>query len=148
MTAYLLTVCGAVFLSVVASFVIPRGRLNRSVAFVLRIICIAVIVSPVAGVFTISEEKFDDMVDYEYICELYSKSQSAALEEYIAEKYSARAECSVEIGYGESGFFAKSVEVCLLESYDGLSEKIYEYLKEADYINITVYESDSGMVQG
>ena len=142
MTAYLITACGAVFLSVVVSFIIPQGKLNSTITFVLRIVCIAILISPLAGLFTISDEQFDEMVDYGYICALYSENQSKALEECLMEEYSARSECSVEIVFSdEKGFYAESVEVCLIGSYGDLSDKIYEYLEEADYINITVYES-------
>lgn len=141
MTAYLVTACGAVFLSVVVSFIIPQGKLNKTITFVLRIVCIVILISPLADIFTISDDEFDDMVDYDYICAVYSKNQSRALEEGIAEEFSAQSECTVSIAYGEDGFYAESVEVCLLSSYEGLADKIYEYLEEADYINITVYES-------
>ena len=69
MTAYLVTACGAVFLSVVVSFIIPQGKLAKTITFVLRIVCIAILISPLAQIFTISDESFDSMVDYDYICE-------------------------------------------------------------------------------
>ena len=141
MTAYLVTTCGAVFLSVVVSFIIPKGKLNKTITFVLRIVCIGILISPLANLFSISDEQFDDMVDYEYICNVYSENQSAALEECIMEEFSAQSDCTVEIAYGDDGFYAKSVEVCLIGSYGDLADKIYEYLEKADYINITVYES-------
>ena len=43
--------------------------------------------------------------------------------------------------HGIAILYAESVEVCLIGSYDNLTQKIYEYLEEADYINITVYET-------
>ncbi len=141
MTAYLVTACGAVFLSVVVSFIIPQGKLNKTITFVLRIVCIGILISPLANLFSISDKQFDDMVDYEYICNVYSENQSAALEECIMEEFSAQSDCTVEIAYGDDGFYAKSVEVCLIGSYGDLADKIYEYLEKADYINITVYES-------
>lgn len=141
MTAYLVTACGAVFLSVVVSFIIPQGKLSKTINFVLRMVCVAILISPLAKIFTISDEEFDDMVDYDYICSVYSENQSAALEKFITEKYSAQSECEVDIVYGEDGFYADSVEVCLIGSYGNLCDEIYEYLEEADYINITVYET-------
>lgn len=141
MTAYLVTACGAVFLSVVVSFIIPQGKLSKTINFVLRMVCVAILISPLAKIFTISDEEFDDMVDYDYICSVYSENQSAALEKFITEKYSAQSECEVDIAHGEDGFYADSVEVCLIGSYGNLCDEIYEYLEEADYINITVYET-------
>lgn len=146
MTTYLVTACGAVFLSVIVSFIIPQGKLNKTITFVLRMVCIAILISPLAGLFTISDEQFDDMVDYEYICSLYSENQSKAIEKCISEEFGAQSECSVEIRYGDEGFYADSVEVCIIGSYGDLADKIYEYLQEADYINITVYESTDGVV--
>lgn len=140
MTAYLVTACGAVFLSVVVSFIIPQGKLAKTITFVLRIVCIAILISPLAQIFTISDESFDSMVDYDYICKQYSNSQANSLEAFLEEEYSAQSECTVNIVYGEKGFYAESVEVCLIGSYGDLAYKIYEYLEQADYINITVYE--------
>ncbi len=140
MTAYLGAACGAVFLSIVVSFVIPQGKLAKTITFVLRMICIAVLVSPLAKIFTISDEQFDDMVDYDYICSVYSRNQSDALVECLEEQFGVASECDVQISYGDDGFYAQSVEVCLIGSYGNLRDEIYEYLQEADYINITVYE--------
>ncbi len=141
MTAYLTAACGAVFLSVVVSFIIPQGKLAKTINFVLRIACIAILISPLAKLFSISDEEFDSMVDYDYICSLYSENQSASLEKFIKEEFGAQSECSVNVVYGDEGFYAESVEVCLIGSYGDSAYEIYEYLKEADYINITVYES-------
>ena len=93
-----------------------------------------------AQIFTISDESFDSMVDYDYICKQYSNSQANSLEAFLDEEYSAQSECTVNIVYGEKGFYAESVEVCLIGSYGDLAYEIYEYLEQADYINITVYE--------
>lgn len=141
MTAYLVTACGAVFLSVVVSFIIPQGKLSKTINFVLRIVCIGILISPLAKLFTISDEEFDSMVDYEYICSVYSENQSASLEKCLEEEFGASSRCTVNIEFGEEGFYAESVEVCLIGSYGDLAYEIYEYLEEADYINITVYES-------
>ncbi len=145
MTTYLITACGAVFLSVVVSFIIPQGKLGKTITFVLRIICIAILISPLLQLFTISEQSFDDMVDYDYICSVYSSNQSRALEQYLLEEYSVQSQCTVTIAYGEEGFYAEKVEVCLIGSYGNLIDEIYEYLEQADYINITVYEQSDGV---
>lgn len=141
MTAYLVTACGAVFLSVVVSFIIPQGKLSKTITFVMRIVCIGILISPLVKIFTVPDTGEGEGADYYFICEQYSLNQSAALEDCIAEKFGAQSECTVNIVYGEEGFYAESVEVCLIGSYDNLTQKIYEYLEEADYINITVYET-------
>lgn len=140
MTAYLITACGAVFLSVVVSFIIPQGKLSKTISFVMRVVCIGILISPLVKLFTISDSEFDDMVDYDYVCEVYSENQSRSLEEFILKEYSAQSECTVNVVWNGERFEAESVEVCLIGPYDGLVDIIYAYLEDADYINITVYE--------
>ncbi len=140
MTGYLITACGAVFLSVVVSFIIPQGKLSKTISFVMRVVCIGILISPLVKLFTISDSEFDDMVDYDYVCEVYSENQSRSLEEFILKEYSAQSECTVNVVWNGERFEAESVEVCLIGSYDGLADIIYAYLEDADYINITVYE--------
>ena len=143
MTAYLVTACGAVFLSVVVSFVIPQGRLGKSITVVLRLVCVVILISPLLQLFGISVEDTEVSVDYNYICEVYSENQSKALEALIESNFNVQSECNVEIVYSDDGFSVQSVEVCLMSSDKQIAIQIYEYLEEAGYINITVYEQDS-----
>lgn len=141
MTAYLITACGAVFLSVIVSFVIPQGKLNGTITFVMRMICIAILVLPLTKLFVIGGQEQEELVDYGYVCEVYSRTQSDALARELEERFGAETECDVVISYDGSDFFVESVTVGITGNYDSLSHEIYEYLREADYINITVYES-------
>ena len=143
MTAYLVTACGAVFLSVIVSFVIPQGKLGKSITVVLRLICIVILISPLLQLFGLSVEDTEIAVDYDYICEVYSDNQSEALEELLESKFDVQTECTVVIVYSDDEFCVQSVEVCLISSDKQIAEEIYEYLQEAGYINITVYEQDS-----
>lgn len=143
MTTYLVTACGAVFLSIVVSFVIPQGKLGKSVTVVLRLICIAILISPVLQLFGISVDDTEISVDFDYICEVYSENQSRALEELIESKFNVQSECTIVIVYGDNSFSVESVEVCLISSDKQIAEQIYEYLEKAGYINITVYEQSS-----
>lgn len=146
MTGYLITACGAVFLSVIVSFIMPQGKLSGTIAFVMRMICVVILVLPLAKLFFPDSEKQQELVDYDYICSVYSRTQSRALEEELEEEFGAETVCEVSVAYGEEGFYAESVKVGITGNYDTLSHEIYAYLQEADYINITVYES-SRMVQ-
>ena len=78
MTAYLITACGVVFLSVIVSFVIPQGRLNGTITFVMRMICIAVLVLPLTKLF-VADGSGEELADYDYVCEVYSRGQSRML---------------------------------------------------------------------
>lgn len=49
MTAYITVAAGAVFLTVVVGMIIPDGKLNKSVNFVLRMACILILISPEIG---------------------------------------------------------------------------------------------------
>ena len=44
MKTYLLTAAGVIFLSVIISLVIPEGKLNKSIVFVMRMACILVLI--------------------------------------------------------------------------------------------------------
>ncbi|MCD8372286.1 MAG: hypothetical protein LUD27_03185 [Clostridia bacterium] len=144
MTAYLVTACGAVFLSVVVSFIIPQGRLGKTITATLRLVCIAILISPLVDVFDFSSEAYEDFVDYEYICSVYSKTQSDAMQQVLYEQFAVQSECSVTIIYSDDAFCVEKVEVCLLNANEEIADKIYEYLQADGYINITVYEQTDG----
>ena len=69
MKAYLLAATGVIFLSVVVSLLIPEGKLHKSVTFVMRIICLLVLIQPITGIFKIKdvETSEKDFFDYEYV---------------------------------------------------------------------------------
>ena len=53
MKGYLLTAAGVIFLSVMVSLLMPEGKLNKSITFVMRLICILVLIQPLTGIFNI-----------------------------------------------------------------------------------------------
>ncbi len=53
MKTYLLTAAGVIFLSVIVSLLIPEGKLNKSIVFVMRLACIFVLIQPITGIFKI-----------------------------------------------------------------------------------------------
>ena len=83
MKVYLLTAAGVIFLSVIVSLLIPEGKLHKSVTFVMRLVCIFVLMQPIAGLFNIKETNAswtDDFFDRQYVCNVYSEHQSEQLE--------------------------------------------------------------------
>lgn len=140
MKNYLITACGAVFLSVIVSFIIPQGRLGKTITAVFRIVCIAILLTPVTNLFDITDSSYADYTDYQFICEVYGSNQSDALEQSLLEELNAETRCTVNIVYSDGKFSVESVEVCLLNGNEEIIKKIYEYLVSNDYINITVYE--------
>ena len=60
MKTYLLTAAGVIFLSVIISLVIPEGKLNKSIVFVMRMACILVLIQPITGIFKISSASVDE----------------------------------------------------------------------------------------
>ena len=144
MKAYLFTAAGVIFLSVIVSLLIPDGKLNKSITFVMRMACILVLLQPVTGIFKIGETTSKEpMYDYVYICKVYSENQSEQLEKIIFEKFKTESICYVEIEYNNGEFKVKSVNVEINLQNDELIGKIYEYLEELKYINITVYAKSS-----
>ena len=141
MTAYIATAAGAVFLTVIVGMIIPEGKLNKSINFVLRIACILILISPVFNIFKIELPEADGgIVDYEYICDVFSESQSSQLEKMIAEELGGQCSCEVEIIYEDGSFKENGVTVLTYNVESGVIENIQSYLKELGYININVNE--------
>ena len=140
MKTYLLSATAVIFLSVIVSLVIPEGKLNKTIVFVMRMVCIFVLIQPLTGIFKISSSTSNvPMYDYEYICKVYSETQSEQLEKILLEKFGTDSVCSVNIDFVKGEFKTESVTVELDEKNSQLIDEIYEYLKELKYINITVY---------
>lgn len=141
MKTYLLAAAGVIFLSVMVSMLIPQGKLNKTITFIMRMACIFVLIQPLAGIFKLkpSENEVSDFYDAEYVCGVYSENQSRALESALNKKFNADCECSVEIEHDNGKFVVNGVEVVLEEKYANLTQEIYAYLEEAGYINISVY---------
>ncbi len=139
MTAYLLSAFGVIFLSVIMSYIVPEGKLNKTVNFILRIISITVLISPITGLFDISDETSYEVIDYEYVCEMLSDSQSRLLEQKISEELGFECDVVVAVVY-ENDCIAES-GVTVTGDFDADTKyKILEYLKELGYININVNE--------
>ena len=144
MEKYLLSAAGVIFLSVIVSLIIPEGKLNKTITFVMRLICILVLIQPITGIFKISSTwSGGNFFDYEYVCGEYSEHQSTQLELLLLDEFNVHTECSVEVAYEDAQFKVNGVEVRLNENEAGFIEKIYAYLQELGYINITVYAKSS-----
>ncbi len=141
MAAYLASAASAIFLSVVVSLLIPDGRLNKTVTFVMRMVCIFVLIQPVATLFDIptSGSAKDASADYQYICNVYSEHQSGQMEELIFKQFGAESDCLLEVQYSDGQFKVISVEVELVQKNSQLIDSIYAYLEGLGYINISVY---------
>ena len=140
MKAYLLTAAGVIFLSVVVSLLIPEGKLHKSVTFVMRLICILVLIQPITGIFKIGDAAVsNDYFDYEYVCGVYSEHQSAELEKLLKKEFEAETTCGIDVEYKEGEFRVTAVEVEVDENNEKLIAEIYAYLDGLKYINITVY---------
>ena len=140
MKTYLLSATSVIFLSVIVSLVIPEGKLHKTIIFVMRMICILVLIQPITGIFKISSSAIDNPTfDYEYICKVYSDNQSEQLEKLLFNKFAVESDCNVLVGYDKGEFKVESVSVELNEKNNEIITEIYEYLAELKYINITVY---------
>ena len=140
MKTYLLTAAAVIFLSVIVSLIIPQGKLNKTIVFVMRMACILVLIQPITGIFKINTSSSSETIyDTEYVATVYSKNQSGSLEKLLYEKYAEECECRVNIIYSEGNFKADSVSVQTSSENNQLISDIYEYLEKLGYINITVY---------
>ena len=140
MKTYLLTAAAVIFLSVIVSLIIPQGKLNKTIVFVMRMACILVLIQPITGIFKIntsSEEK--TIYDTEYVAAVYSKNQSGSLEKLLYEQFAEECECQVNVVYNDGNFKVESVNVQTASGNNQIIENIYEYLEKLGYINISVY---------
>lgn len=140
MEKYLLSAVGVIFLSVIVSLIIPEGKLNKTITFVMRLICILVLIQPISRIFKISSAwNGGKFFDYEYVSLEYSKHQSAQLTILLLDEFEVETECSVAVVYEEAQFKVNSVEVCVNSEEADFIGNIYEYLQALGYINISVY---------
>lgn len=139
MKTYLLSATAVIFLSVIVSLLMPEGKLHKTVTFIMRLVCIAVLIQPVKGIFDLKPTDASDSVDYAFIAEVYSKGQSAELERLLFDNFGVESECSVPVEYKDQKFYAETAEVKIFSENSSLINQIYEYLGGLGYINITVY---------
>lgn len=144
MKTYLLTAAGVIFLSVIVSLIIPEGKLNKTIVFVMRMACILVLIQPISGIFKINETAASvPLYDYMYVVKAYSNNQSRELENLILKKFKLESSCNVEIKFEDERFKVESVIVEINSDDKKIIEEIYAYLQKLDYINITVYAKSS-----
>ncbi len=145
MTLYLTTAACAVFVTIIVGFIIPDGKLNKMINFVMRLVCIFILVSPVVKIFDIGGAAGEDaIIDYEYVCSVYSKAQSGELEKLVKENTGADCVCEVVILYEEGAFKENGVKVYTDCRDEVTKNKIRAYLEALGYININVNEKDNG----
>lgn len=141
MKTYLLTAVGVIFLTVIISFIVPEGKLKKSVNFVLRMVSIAVLISPVTKIFDFSLPEQSMAYDYEYVSQVYSQNQSRLLTEKVAEELGYDCVCFVSVTFEGDKLSENGVTVSGKFENQKTIEEITEYLKGLGYINITVNET-------
>jgi hypothetical protein len=139
MTAYIATAAGIIFLTTIISFIIPDGKLNKIINFVMRIACICVLIVPINNLFNFTAED-SSVINYEYICSVYSQSQSKALENLLYENFGVECMCTVFVEQEDGEIKESKVEVVTSFVDDEINKKIYAYLSELGYIDINVNE--------
>lgn len=143
MTTYLLTAAGVIFLTVIVGFIIPDGKLNKSVNFILRLVCIGVLLQPVTQLFNFSPTADKPLADYEYICDIYSQTQSEQLEKQVEESLGIECDCTVAVAFDDGKISENGVAVFIEDCNNEKVDLIWEYLQGLGYINITVNEKGS-----
>lgn len=140
MKTYLLTAAAVIFLSVIVSLIIPHGKLNKTIVFVMRMACILVLIQPITGIFKLKPSSTGEtLYDTEYVASVYTKNQSESLEKLLYKEYAEECDCQVNVVYSEGKFKVDIVSVQTSSENDKLISDIYAYLKKLGYINITVY---------
>ncbi|MDE7257501.1 MAG: stage III sporulation protein AF [Clostridia bacterium] len=141
MKAYLLTAAGVIFLTVIISFIVPEGKLKKSVNFVLRLVSIGMLINPITKIFSFTPTGGSVAYDYDYVCEVYSQNQSRLLTQKINDELGYDCVCRVEILYDGTKISENGVTVSGNFENVQTVEQITEYLEGLGYINITVNET-------
>ncbi len=141
MKAYLLTAVGVIFLTVIISFIVPEGKLKKSVNFVLRLVSIGMLINPVTKIFNFSTTSSSTTYDYDYVCEVYSQNQSRLLTQKVNDELGYDCVCRVEISYDGTKISENGVTVSGNFENVQTVEQITEYLEGLGYIHITVNET-------
>lgn len=142
MTTYLLSAFGVIFLSVIMSYIVPEGKLKKTVNFILRIVSITVLISPITGIFEFTSTSGSQIIDYEYICTMLSDNQSRLLEDKISEELGLECDVLVAVVYKDDTIAEDGVTV--YGNFDNSTKnKIVEYLSGLGYININVNEQST-----
>lgn len=141
MSAYLAFSAGMIFLTVLVGFIIPEGKLNKTISFVIRLACIFMLISPLLKSFGFTETLDDgSLIDYDYISYVYSENQSTRLEKLILENIGIECECVIDFTYNDGIFKENGVTILTDFAENVTIEKIQAYLGELGYININVNE--------
>lgn len=141
MKTYLLTAVGVIFLTVIISFIVPEGKLKKSVNFVLRLVSIGMLVSPITKIFDFTVSDGSAAYDYNYVSEVYSQNQSRLLTKKVTEELGYDCICIVDVVYDGDKMYENGVTVSGNFENVQTVEQITEYLEGLGYINITVNET-------
>jgi hypothetical protein len=137
MKSVLAIATGVVFISLIATYVIPNGKLRSSINFVLRLTCILALISPVINI--IFPDVKVDYVNYNQVASVFEKSQENYLQKLIFDKFGVDCECNLIIDYDGEKIIENGITIKIKDNFDK-REQIYSYLLELGYINIIVNE--------
>ncbi len=140
MKAYLLTAVGVIFLTLTVSFIVPEGKLKKSVNFILRLVSICVIIQPVSTIFKFESNDRATVYDYDYVCSVYSQNQSRLVTQKVCDEVGVDCICVVEVIYDGKQIKENGVTVEGNFTDEKTIAVIAEYLEGLGYINITVNE--------
>lgn len=138
MKTYLLTASGIIFLAVIVGLIVPDGKLKKSVNFVLRLICIFILIQPITQMFKLPDSEKGEVINYEYVSQVYAQNQSKLLTQKVESELNIACVCIVEVVYDGTQIKEHGV-VCSGSFNDEKTISILtEYLRELGYINISV----------
>jgi hypothetical protein len=140
MKAYILAATGICFFTVLLSFLLPEGKVGKTIQFVMRIACIVCLLQPILGLFngqnSIAEQS---LCDYSLVCSLYEANQEQSIKESILKEFGEEVECDVVIEYQDGNFSQEKVSITLKRQDEEIEQKIYAYLEGSGYINILIH---------
>ncbi len=120
MKAYILSVCGAVVLSALAVVLLPEGKMGKFIDGMLRILCLAVMVSPLFRFlhdfqFPEKEQTVSDIeLDERFLRYFYGERaarEAERVEETLEAEFSVGVRVQIEVNIVGSGYERSKVTV-------------------------------------
>lgn len=122
MQAYIWAVCGAVIISALAAILLPEGKIGKFINGILKLFCLAVMLTPLFGLFgqfngdflpdggDSSQSELDDSF-IEYMFGRRAEEEADALEDLLEEEFAVGVSTEILWDYAEYAYNVTEVNI-------------------------------------
>lgn len=122
MQAYIWAVCGAAIISALAAILLPEGKIGKFINGILKLFCLAVMLTPLFGLFGEFSEKLpsggDDSAETEldsdfidYMFGRRAEENAAELEKLLEEEFGVAVSAEILWDYAEYAYNVTDVNI-------------------------------------